>query len=254
MKNTHKKIRANVASTAKRVRAQIEAGGERVWRLADFEDLPIMAVAQALSRLSRQGFVQRLGKGLYYKARQTAFGPSKPNVSLLRSLPLQGKGVFPAGCAAANLLGFSTQNAAKIEVATNGLSLPRLLIGKEAIVHTRRPESWKKLSSKDAAILDFLRQRGEFSELSPEGTVGKLLGHLREPGQFEQLLQVALSEPPRVRAMLGAIGQELGYSDSQLSALRESLNPLSRFDFGHLFTLEYARQWQAKEHKIREAI
>ena len=213
-----------------------------------------MAVAQALSRLSRQGIIQRIGKGLYYKPRQTAFGPSKPNISLLRSLPLRGKGVFPAGGAAANFLGFSTQNPAKIEVATNGSSLPRLLIGKDTIVHTRRPDTWKKFSGKDAAILDFLRQRGEFSERSPEGTVRRLLKLLREPGQFERLLHAALSEPPRVRAMLGAIGQELGCSRNQLSALRSSLNPISRFDFGQLFTLKYARQWQAKEHKTHEAI
>ena len=254
MKDTHKKITSDTASAAERVLSKIEAGGERVWRLADFGNMPIMAVAQALSRLSRQGIIQRIGKGLYYKARQTVFGESKPNTSLLRSLSIQGKGVFPAGSAAANFLGFSTQNAAKIEVATNGLSLPRLLIGKEAIVHTRRPDSWKEFSCKDAAILDFLRQRGEFSELSPGETVSKLLGYFREPGQLERLLRAALSEPPRVRAMLGAIGQELGCSASQLFSLRESLNPLSRFDFGQLFTLKYARQWQAKEHKTREAI
>lgn len=249
MKNRQKKIRPDGASIAKTVRAQIEAGGERVWRLADFENMSFTAVAQALSRLSRLGFIQRLGKGLYYKPRQTAFGPSKPNPSLLRSLPISGKGIFPAGYAAANMLGFSTQHAAKLEVATNGLSLPRLIVGQETIIHTRRPESWKELSNKDAAILDFLRRRGASSEFSPEETIDKLLKHFHEAGRFTHLLQVAMSEPPRVRAILGAIGQELGYSGKQLFELRKSLNPLSRFDFGHLVALKYARQWYAKELK-----
>src|SRR5713226_3303544 len=96
------------SGTAETVRTRIEASGERVWRMADFEGMPFMAVAQALSRVARQGGVQRLGKGLYYRSRPTAFGPSRPNSAQIRSLPVLGKGVFPAGIAAANVLGFTT--------------------------------------------------------------------------------------------------------------------------------------------------
>ncbi len=243
-----------MGNTAEAVRGRIRGGGERVWRLADFAGMPFMAVAQTLSRLTRQGVIQRLGKGLYYRPRQTAFGLSRPNTAQIRSLAIQRKGVFPAGTAAANLLGFTTQNPARIELATNGLSLPRLIVGKEAVIHTRRPESWRALSEADAALLDFLRNRGVFSELSPEETVDKLLGYFREPGRFGRLLKIAASEPPRVRAMLGAIGQQLGQPEARLSVLRKSLNPLSRFDFGNLAALEHARQWQAKERETGETI
>ena len=50
----------NVTST---VRQRIEASGERVWRMTDFSGLSFPAVAQALSRLARQGQLRRLGKG-----------------------------------------------------------------------------------------------------------------------------------------------------------------------------------------------
>ena len=245
-----KKQKKRESSIAKTVRGRIEAGGERVWRLADFENMPFTAVAQALSRLCRLGKIQRLGKGLYYKARQTAFGPSKPNPSKLRSLSILGKGIFPAGYTAANLLGFTTQHSAILEVATNGLSLPRLIVGKETIIHTRRPQSWQGLSYEDAAILEFLRQRGFSSEFSPEETVDKLLKHFHKAGRFKHLLQIAMTEPPRVRALLGAIGQQLGYSEKLLSGLRKSLNGLSRFDFGLLIALKYASQWQSKARKL----
>jgi hypothetical protein len=162
--------------------------------------------------------------------------------------------VFPAGLAAANLLGFTTQNPAQVELATDGLSLPRLIVGKEAVIHARRPAAWRSLSETDAALLDFLRNRGEGSELAPEETVQKLLGHLREPGRFERLLAVAASEPPRVRAMLGAIGQQIGQPGRELARLRESLNPLSRFDFGILATLAHAREWQAKERRSHATV
>jgi hypothetical protein len=241
-------------SVAEDVRKKIESEGEHIWRFNDFSDMPTMAVAQALSRLSRKGVIQRLGKGLYYRPRQTVFGKSRPSSSQLRSLQIERKGIFPAGNSAANLLGFSTQNSAKIEVATNGLSLSRLIVGKETVIHTRRPESWQELSCQDAALLDFLRKRGETSELSEEETVNKLLKYFQEPGQFERILQVIESEPPRVKAILGAIGQELKFAETQLFNLRKSLNPLSRFDFGNLSKLQYAKQWQAKECKSREII
>src|SRR5439155_8208421 len=87
-------------NTAEAVRRRIEGGGERVWRLADFSGMPFMAVAKTLSRLARQGVIQRLGKGLYYRPRETAFGLSRPNTSQIRSLPVQQKGIFPAGITA----------------------------------------------------------------------------------------------------------------------------------------------------------
>jgi hypothetical protein len=221
--------------------------------LADFDGMPFTAVAQTLSRLARQGAIQRLGKGLYYRPRQTAFGPSRPNTTQIRSLYATESKVFPAGIAAANLLGFTTQNPGRIELATTGSSVPLILAGEHAIVHTRRPEAWGSLSEIDAALLDFLRNRGESSELPPAETAGKLLAYFREPGRFPRLLNIASTEPPRVRAMLGAIGQQLGYSQKRLLALRKGLNPLSRFDFGHLAVLAHAKEWQAKERRNREA-
>ena len=53
------------------VRQQIEQGGERLWRFEDFRGAPISAVSQALSRLAREGQLERLSKGVYYWPRQT---------------------------------------------------------------------------------------------------------------------------------------------------------------------------------------
>src|SRR5229473_2224545 len=88
------------------VRRRIERGGERLWRLDDFGDLPSSAVAQALSRLRRQSTLERLSKGVYYRARQTSFGKSLPNPASIQKLASRRKQVFPSGIAAANLLGF----------------------------------------------------------------------------------------------------------------------------------------------------
>jgi hypothetical protein len=231
------------------VRRRIERGGERLWRLDDFGDLPSSAVAQALSRLRRQSTLERLSKGIYYRARQTSFGKSLPNPAAMKKLAASHKQVFPSGIAAANLLGFTTQTARHSEVATSALSLPRKLIGNDTVIHARRPEAWTGLSEADAALLDFLRRGGRTSELSPQETIRRTLALFSEKGRFERLLKIADSEPPRVRAIMGAIGEQIGKKRAALTQLRASLNPFSRFDFGVLAGLPRARHWQAKERR-----
>jgi len=228
------------------VRRRIERAGERLWRLEDFSDLPFAAVAQSLSRLTREGTLERLSKGVYYSSRPTTFGKSLPSPAAIRQLASRRKTVFPSGIAAANLLGFTTQTARHSEVATSALSLPRKLIGSETVVHTRRPEAWTSLSETDAALLDFLRRGGQTSELSPKETIARTVALLSERGRFERLLKAADSEPPRVRAILGAIGEQMGKKTAAIRRLRASLNPFSRFDFGLMAGLPGARHWQAK--------
>jgi hypothetical protein len=236
------------------IQQRIERGGERLWRFDDFKGLSFAAVAQALSRLARAGTIERLSKGVYFRARQTAFGKSRPNPAALRKLAAERSTVFPAGVGAAGLLGFTTQNPARSEVATTGPSLPRKLVGADTVIHTRRPTAWAGLSERDGALLGFLRNKGKASELSPDGTVKLTLALMREDGRYDRLLKVAHTEPPRVRAMLGAIGEQLGKPATSLQRLRASLNPLSRFDFGALSGLAYADNWQAKESRKRETV
>lgn len=254
MGTPNRSTRTRTTGIAAHVRTRIDQGGERLWRFEDFQDLPANAVALALTRLARQGKLERVGKGLYYRSKDTPFGKSRPNPSRVRELAKKRHRVFPAGTTAANLLGFTTQVPARSEVATSAGSIPRQLIGRETKVHNRRPSSWNGLRVEDATVLDFLRRRGCTSELSGKETVRRLLTLLSEGSRFERLLKVASTEPPRVRAMLGAIGQELKKPKKKLEPLRRELNPLSRFEFGLLSALKYADQWQAKERGHREAI
>ena len=233
-----------------RIRQRIARGGERLWRYEDFSAAPVSAVAKALSRLAQQGELERVSKGIYYRSRQTPLGRSLPNPTALRRLAAARKTVFPAGIAAANLLGFTTQIPGRAEVATVGFRMPRKLLGSDTVVHTRRPDAWIGLPETDGALLDFLRRAGRTSELSPEETARRTLALLRERGRFERLLDVAESEPPRVRALLGALGQGLGKKPAALRRLQGSLNPLSRFEFGMLQGLSHARDWQAKRRGL----
>jgi hypothetical protein len=47
---------------ARTIRERINRGGERLWRPEDFKGMPSTAVVQTLSRLTRQGVLQRLSR------------------------------------------------------------------------------------------------------------------------------------------------------------------------------------------------
>jgi hypothetical protein len=230
-------------STADRIRQQIAAGGERYWKPSDFPDAPGTAVTQALSRLFRRGVLRRVGKGVYYHPRDTVFGKSLPSEDAILARRLT-RPLVPAGLTAANWLSFSTQNPARRQFTTTATSVA--FADDWMRVTTRRPQTWNHLSVEEAALLNFLRQRALHSELSPKNTKARLFKLLSDPGRFERLAAVAPSEPPRVRAMLGAIGQEIHMPSALLDELRKSLNPRSRFDFGMLRVLKYAGEWQAR--------
>ena len=239
--NNTRKRTAPRKSAAAVVRDHVQRGGARYWKYSDFGDLPSSAVATALSRLARDGTLKRVGKGVYYRAAPTSFGMSVPGASATTA-QLVGAVVHPAGLSAANLLGLSTQNPGRPEYATPAPSPPTAL--RDARVHTGRPAQRASLSAEDGAILEILRERARSSDLSPEQTVARLKRLLAEPGRFVRLAEAAMTEPPRVRAMLGALGQEAKVPGELLDPLRRSLNPLSRFDFGALRALAHAREWQ----------
>ena len=95
-------------------------------------------------------------------------------------------------------------------------------------------------------MLDFLRRVGKTSELPPEQTIRRTLSLLSERGRFCRLAKIAASEPPRARALMGALGEQISVRPAVLASLRASLNRLSRFEFGVFSSLPNARSWQAK--------
>lgn len=236
-------ISTDSSSVAERVRRRINSSPDRLWKAADFRDLPVGAVAASLSRMHRGGSLSKARHGVYYRPRPTVVGPSRPTREALVAKVARDP-LVPSGLTASALLGFTTQTPATLEYATTATNAPSGL--DRAIVHTRRPARRRMLSTREAAILEFLRDRGASSDLLPEETVSHLLKLVGSGDIYKRLVAVADSEPPRVRAMLGSVGEEIGAPDEQLRKLRAGLNPLSRFDFGKLRALPSASGWYAR--------
>ena len=172
------------------IRQRILSGGERFWNHQDLSDYPPATIAKTFTQLVKEGILQRISKGHYYHPRPTRFGYSQPVRSELPYQLTQTR-VYPAGVNAANLLGFTTQNAIDGTFATTANSLPTAWLGQRAKLFTRRPSTWANLSATEAALLDFLRSRGQWSDLSSSETNQQLLNHFRVPGLFDRLVAIA---------------------------------------------------------------
>jgi hypothetical protein len=258
-------------------------------RVTDFPHASAGAVSQAFSRLESSGLLERVARGVYYAPKQTLLGRSQPAAAAVVRKVLSGH-TRPHGVSAANLLGLSTQVAAKPELVVYGQSNVE-----ESLVRTTRRKgkrsSGGQLAPAHAAVLEVLRDGGRFSELSEKETLNRVrdalaarrvhetsetlnkkqdssrphrLATLASLGKTQTfstqddgvwvndsknlrgLVKATMNEPPRVRAMLGALLEDLKLPKRLWQPLRESLNPLSRFEFGPFRELENAKDWQAK--------
>lgn len=216
-------------SIAEKVRQKINSGGKRLWRVEDFRPLPARAVARELSRLERAGKIFRVRKGVYRKER----GELSVREALDDfSFPLQ-----PARQSAAHVLGLAPAPSRPVWATT-----ARVRPAIEGTVLLGRPKSRAKLSPEEAACLEFLRDRGRYAESSAGDCIMRVRRLLGD--SWEKLLPVALQEPPRVRAILGALGEGLGMPEKDLWRLRRTLNPLTSYQGGIFSSLPEAPRWQ----------
>jgi len=236
-------------SVAHRVLSRIRRGGEdRLWTYKDFADLPGLTVAAALSRLAKNGRIRRVRKGLYYVPRVTRFGTTSPDPSNVAAAVLTSRGIAwkPSGPAAYNRLRLTTQVSPtttfavsrKVRLASTG-SGTKLKVRPAAVV--------RDTSADELAVLDALRDLRWIPDTTPEHVIARI-GELFRARRvsFERVARFARREPPRVRALLGAIGSTIGARRKVLGGLKDSLNPLTHFSLGLSDKLENAREWNIR--------
>lgn len=101
------------------------------------------AVDQALSRLARSGHLLRAARGLYLRPVETRFGLSAPGLeATLKALEHEtGEVIVPAGAAAANRLGLTTQVPVRSVYLTSGRSR-QLALGAQ-VIELRHAPRWQ---------------------------------------------------------------------------------------------------------------
>ena len=221
-------------------------GAKDIWSFTDFADLDPMAVAAALSRLSRAGRLRRVRRGIYHRPRATAFGETRPDPARVAdaifsertSIPMRGY----------NQLGLTSQVANEMRRAVESPTRIKPIRGIEMRTVTRPLLRQEGITETERLILDALRNISRIPDTSVSNTVKRIKTliqkrHLRPA----RLVRFALAEPPRVRALVGAMVDDLDYRGAGLKKLRQKLNPLTTYDVpGVKASLKTAAAWRIR--------
>lgn len=225
-----------------KVAEQIRKSIERIPESQPFgyADLGIEAndffsAAKALERLQKNGTIKKVSKGVFYIPRKTIFGELGPdsNELLKRYLFEDGKRVaYETGFSLYNRLGLTTQMAFKIKVATRGNPI-KINIGALKVSSVK---SYVNITEQNYQLLGYLdalkdiKRIPDCSVVQAVRRMGFLIKDLTTK-ERKEIIQYALFYPARVRALLGAILENLNLK-LNLDKLKTSLNPLTKVNLG----------------------
>ena len=224
---------------ATEIRKQIEQLPEG--KTFGYDDLLIAkedytTAAKALERLQKEGLVKKVSKGVFYKPEQTVFGELKPEYSeLLRPYLFEnGKRVaYETGTSLYNRMGLTTQMAFRIKIASRG---KRININREHL-KADSVKSYAEVTDCNYEILgllDAFKDIKKIPDCSVAQAIKRLIAIVKELTEKQRisLVKYALLYPPRVRALVGAVLENIGDKAENIDKLKESLNPLTTIKLG----------------------
>src|SRR5690554_4032596 len=219
---------------AKEIRKKIKSLPEG--KTFGYDDLRIAkddytTAAKALERLQKEGLIKKVSKGVFYKPEQTVFGELKPDYNeLLRPYLFEnGKRVaYETGTSLYNRLGLTTQMAFRIKIASRG---KRININRENL-KADAVKSYAEVTDNNyetLGLLDAFKDIKKITDSSVAQAIKRLSTIVNELNdkQTESFIKYALMYPPRVRALVGAVLENIGTKSKGIEKLKESLNPLT---------------------------
>lgn len=206
-----------------------------------------VTAAKALERLIKKGVIKKVSKGTFYKPKMTVFGELKPSdKEILRPYLFQGNKriAYITGTYLYNQLGLTTQMAFRIKIA----SLSKRIYINTGAIKATPVKSYVEVTDENYELLGFLDAMKDLKiipDLDIQSAVSILSNTIKKlnEAQTQDIIKYALRYPPRVRALLGAILEQVSKKRG-IEKLRESLNPLTHFKMGLKKTsLKTALNW-----------
>jgi len=194
-----------------------------------------VTAAKALERLQKKGIIKKVSKGIFYKPKSTVFGLLKPNEQeLLKPYLFQdGRRIaYITGNYLYNQLGLTTQLSKHLTIACRS---KRIYIN-TATIKATPVKSYAEVTDDNYQLLGFLDAIKDLKTI-PDAVIESALTIFSsriqklEMQKITELIEYALLYPPRVRALLGALLEQT-YPNYNLSLLKDSLNPLTKFELG----------------------
>ena len=161
------------------------------------------AVDQALSRLSREGRLLRVARGIYVTPVTTRFGTRAPSIStVVQALSKRtGETVTPHGASAANALGLTRQVPIREVYLTSGASR-KLRLGRSEVVINHAPRWMLSLEGPAGAAVRALAWMGPTHVMESLATLRRTL----TPSEWQKLTGARAALPSWLAQ---AIGEEL---------------------------------------------
>lgn len=189
------------------------------------------AAAKAIERLIEKGVIKRITTGVFYKPKKSVFGELRPREAEIIKPYLyeQGKRIaYITGTALYNNMGLTTQVPKAVKIASRS---KRIYIDSGSI-KAKPVKSYVDVTEENYSlleILDILKDFTKIPDMDKKNGIRFLQNKLESLSEKETnaLVKYALKYPPRVRALLGAILDEI--SGQENSNLKQSLNPLTTY-------------------------
>jgi hypothetical protein len=200
------------------------------------KSIEFVSAAKALERLLKKGVIKRFAPGVFYKPQKTVFGELGPGESdLIKPYLFQsGKRIgYITGARLYNQLGITTQVPKNLIIAY----FNKRVKTKVRMIEITSVKSYVEITDENYVLLELLDVMKDFKRISdtnPQDVVKFLLGKIPALNSVEQklLVNIAMSYPPRVRAFTGALVDKVLLNKKMTENLKNSLNPLSEYDYG----------------------
>jgi len=209
---------------------------KKIGELITYDDFSYLnnfnAVALTLGRLNKNGKIQRLSKGIYYKPAITEYGNLKPSEDeILKKILLKNNKGYVSGAVAFNKLGLTTQVPNTIEIRGNNSS--RLTkIGKLRIKYKKFDDQFRAEDVQVLQLLDALQDIRKISNTNSNDVYIEIKSRILKlpEGEIKRLFYFSKNRKPRVRALVGSI-LEKKFPEMALTLLK-TLNSLTTYKLG----------------------
>ncbi len=223
-------------NVAKEIKRKISAfSDDYVFTASDFEmdSQSVSAVVKALNRMVVSGEIAKLAKGKFYKARKTQFGELKPSAYQIAKdyIERDGKLIgYITGYSAYNALGLTTQISSHIHIGTNK-SRRAVKRDKYTISFILQQNTITKKNIEILRILDAIRFIREIPAITPDKACVRLKEIVKGLNEDQKVLFVkcSLKYTNYVRALCGAILEDVGCDSCLLETIRKSLNGVTNY-------------------------
>mgnify|MGYP006916057793 CR=1 FL=1 len=188
-----------------------------------------------LSRMEAKGLVTKVGKGRYYKPRQSVFGTLQPSrEEIVKDLLVkEGKVIgYLTGYAVWNKMGLTTQIPNIIEIGSN-IHRNRTKRGIYSIRFVLQPNNITRANIPLLQLLDAIKSIKLIPDTTISDSISRLYAMTGELTDKDKstTCALALKYPPQTRALLGAMMELIG-STELAGKLQQTLNPMTIYKIG----------------------